>query len=127
MEIPILPNPKSQENPNVQIPKLLNAMSLFSTGDKLVNEVRASHILVGTEQEANNLLSQIQGGASFEQLAQQHSQCPSGKNGGDLGFFGRGQMVPAFETAAFSMEPGQVSAPIKTQFGFHLIKVTGKR
>ena len=102
-------------------------MLLFGTGDKLVNEVRASHILVSTEQEANNLLNQINSGVSFEQLAQKHSQCPSGKSGGDLGFFGRGQMVPAFETAAFSMEPGQVSRPVQTQFGYHLIKVTGKR
>ena len=102
-------------------------ISSFRFGDKLVNEVRASHILVSTEQEANNLLSQINSGTSFEQLAQQHSQCPSGKNGGDLGFFGKGQMVPAFETACFNMEPGQVSPPVKTQFGYHLIKVTGKR
>lgn len=100
---------------------------LFTGGDKLVTEVRASHILVGSEQEANNLLSQINSGTSFESLAQQHSQCPSGKKGGDLGFFGKGQMVPAFETTAFSMQPGQVSQPIKTQFGYHIIKVTGQR
>ncbi len=93
----------------------------------MANEIRASHILVKTEQEANNLLSQIRQGTSFEALAQQHSQCPSGKSGGDLGFFGKGQMVPAFETVAFGMEPGQVSAPVKTQFGYHIIKVTGKR
>ena len=93
----------------------------------MVNEVRASHILVNTEQEANNLLSQIQGGTSFEQLAQQHSQCPSGRNGGDLGFFTRGKMVPEFETTAFSMQPGQVSQPVKTQFGYHIIKVTEQR
>jgi parvulin-like peptidyl-prolyl isomerase len=93
----------------------------------MVNEVRASHILVSTKQEANNLINQIRSGASFEKLAQQHSQCPSGKNGGDLGFFGLGQMVPAFETAAFTMEPGQVSQPVQTQFGYHIIKVTGKR
>lgn len=100
---------------------------LFSYGDKLVNELRASHILVSTEQEANNLLSQIHSGKSFEELAQKHSQCPSGRNGGDLGFFTKGQMVPEFETAAFSMQPGQVSKPIKTQFGYHLIKVTGTK
>ncbi len=110
-----------------KIPKRLNVILIFRFGDKLVNEVRASHILVSTEQEANNLLNQIRSGASFESLAQKHSQCPSGKNGGDLGFFSRGKMVPAFETAAFNMEPGQVSTPVKTQFGYHLIKVTGKR
>ena len=93
----------------------------------MVNEVRASHILVNTEQEAKNLLNQIQSGKRFDDLAKQHSQCPSGRQGGDLGFFGRGQMVPEFENAAFSMEPGQVSQPIKTQFGYHLIMVTGKK
>ena len=93
----------------------------------MANEIKASHILVSSEQEANNLLNQIKQGTSFEALAQQHSQCPSGKSGGDLGFFGKGQMVPAFETTAFGMEPGQISAPVKTQFGYHIIKVTGKK
>jgi parvulin-like peptidyl-prolyl isomerase len=93
----------------------------------MASEVRASHILVNTEQEAKNILNQINSGTSFEQLAKQHSECPSGSNGGDLGFFGRGQMVGPFEVAAFSMEPGQVSQPVKTQFGYHVIKVTGKR
>ena len=91
------------------------------------NEVRASHILVNTEQEARNLLMQIQNGADFGGLAKQHSSCPSGKNGGDLGFFGRGRMVAEFEQAAFSMQVGQVSNPVKTQFGYHLIKVTAQR
>ncbi|UCH89851.1 MAG: peptidyl-prolyl cis-trans isomerase [Thermoplasmata archaeon] len=93
----------------------------------MVSEVRASHILVKTEQEANDLLAQIQAGKKFEKLAKKHSDCPSGKNGGDLGFFGRGQMVREFENAAFNMEVGQVSPPVKTQFGYHLIKVTGKK
>ena len=90
----------------------------------MATEVRASHILVNTEQEANNLLSQIKGGKKFEKLAKKHSQCPSGKKGGDLGFFTRGKMVPEFENAVFNMNVGQVSAPVKTQFGYHLIKVT---
>ena len=93
----------------------------------MVSKVKASHILVGTEKEANNILNQINAGTSFEELAKKHSTCPSGKKGGDLGFFGRGQMVKEFEVSAFGLEPGQVSAPIKTQFGYHLIKVTGKR
>ena len=91
------------------------------------NKVRASHILVKTEQEAIKLLGRIRSGESFDDLAKKHSECPSGKNCGDLGFFGRGQMVKAFEDAAFSMEVGQVSTPVKTQFGFHLIKVTEKK
>lgn len=93
----------------------------------MANQVRASHILVKTEKEANDLLSQIRSGADFGQLAKAHSQCPSGKNGGDLGFFGKGQMVKEFENTAFSLESGQVSSPVKTQFGYHLIKVTDKK
>ena len=88
------------------------------------SQVRASHILVGTEAQAMNLLGQIRGGSDFGVLAKAHSQCPSGQNGGDLGFFSRGQMVPEFERAAFSMQKGQVSNPVKTQFGYHLIMVT---
>ena len=91
------------------------------------SQVRASHILVSTEKEANDLLSQIRDGADFGALAQKHSSCPSGKSGGDLGFFGKGMMVPEFETAAFGMGKGQVSNPIKTQFGYHLIKVTDSK
>ena len=80
--------------------------------------------MVNTQEEALNLLTQIQNGADFGGLAKQHSSCPSGKKGGDLGFFGRGRMVPEFDQAAFSMQVGQVSNPIKTQFGYHIIKVT---
>ena len=90
-------------------------------------EVRASHILVKTEAEARKLISDIKSGAKFEDLAKKHSTCPSGKEGGDLGFFGKNMMVKQFEDAAFKMEIGQLSEPIKTQFGYHVIKVTGKR
>ena len=88
------------------------------------SQVRASHILVKTEQEANSILSQVRDGGDFGALAKQHSTCPSKDQGGDLGFFGKGMMVPAFETTAFAMNPGQVSNPVKTQFGYHIIKVT---
>jgi len=90
----------------------------------MVNEVKASHILVESKSEAQRLLAQIKGGESFENLARKHSKCPSGRNGGDLGFFGRGRMVPEFENAAFAMNKGDVSEPVKTQFGYHLIKLT---
>ena len=90
-------------------------------------EVRASHILVKTSQEAQDIQKRLSSGEKFEDLAKRFSKCPSGKNGGDLGFFSKGMMVKEFEDAAFSLSPGQVSPPIKTQFGFHLIKVIEKR
>ena len=93
----------------------------------MVTQVKASHILVRTESEALTLQKKIKNGKSFENLAKKHSQCPSGKKGGDLGYFGKGQMVPEFDTVVFNMEVGAVSAPIKTQFGYHLIKLTDRR
>ena len=88
--------------------------------------VRASHILVSTLEEANSVLKELKEGAEFGILAQKYSQCPSKEQGGDLGFFSKVQMVKEFEDAAFSMDVGQVSEPVKTQFGYHIIKVTGK-
>jgi peptidyl-prolyl cis-trans isomerase C len=87
-------------------------------------QVRASHILVKTEQEANVVYYDVTHGKTFEEVAIAQSLCPSKKKGGDLGFFGRGQMVKEFETAAFSMKKGEVSKPIKTQFGWHILKLT---
>lgn len=89
--------------------------------------IRASHILVPTATEAEDLKNQIEGGAAFGDLARIHSKCPSGESGGDLGWFGRGMMVPPFEKAAFALVEGQVSDPVQTQFGYHLIMLTGKR
>ncbi len=84
----------------------------------------ASHILVKTETQATDLKQQIADGASFEDLAKAHSECPSGKEGGSLGQFGQGQMVPEFDAVIFGDLPvGEVSEPVKTQFGFHLIQV----
>ncbi len=91
-----------------------------------ITKVKASHILVSSESEAKALKSEIDEGASFEELAKKYSKCPSGKNGGDLGYFRRGQMVKEFENAAFDPEKNKVSDPIKTQFGYHLIKVYDK-
>jgi len=90
-------------------------------------EVRASHILVSSESEAVSLSKKLATGSKFEELARQFSKCPSSAKGGDLGFFGKGMMVKPFEDAAFSLAMGSVSAPVKTQFGYHLIKVTGKK
>ena len=89
--------------------------------------VAASHILVDSEEKANELKAKIEAGeVSFEDAARENSSCPSSQNGGALGEFTRGQMVPEFDEAAFSMEVGELRGPVKTQFGFHIIKVTAK-
>ena len=84
----------------------------------MTTEVRASHLLVQTEEEAKKLR---------EDVAAEVSMCPSGANGGDLGFFGKGVMVKEFEDAAFSMNVGDLSEPIQTQFGWHLLYLTDKK
>ena len=88
---------------------------------------RAAHILVEEEEKANELLAAIEGGADFHELASGNSKCPSGSRGGDLGDFGRGQMVPEFEQAAFALNIGEISGVVKTQFGYHLIKLLDKK
>jgi len=91
-------------------------------------EVRARHIIVETEEEAQALIEQLDGGADFEELARENSTDGAAAQGGDLGYFGQGQMVPEFEQAAFAMDAGEYSAePIQTQFGWHVIKVEDKR
>lgn len=93
-----------------------------------MTEVRASHILVDNEEHANQLKLQLERDeATFEELAKEHSDCPSREKGGDLGFFGRGKMAKPFEKKAFELEEGVVSDPVKTQFGWHLIKKTDER
>ncbi|MBS3051389.1 MAG: peptidylprolyl isomerase [Candidatus Aenigmarchaeota archaeon] len=91
----------------------------------MTNQVHCAHILVKTEQEAKDVLEDLIDGTSFASVAQQKSLCPSRKQGGDLGRFGRGQMVKPFETAAFALEKGQTSQPVKTEFGWHIIKRLG--
>ena len=86
------------------------------------DKVHCAHILVKTEQEAKMMLDQLNKGVSFSKLATEKSLCPSGKRGGDLGTFGRGQMVREFERAAFELQKGQISQPVKTEFGWHIIK-----
>jgi peptidyl-prolyl cis-trans isomerase C len=90
-------------------------------------EVRARHILVKTEQEAKDLVAALKGGADFTELAKKSSDGPSSQTGGDLGYFSRGQMVKAFEEAAFALDAGQISAPVQSEFGWHVIKVEDKR
>lgn len=87
-------------------------------------QAAARHILVGTEKEALDLKGQIASGADFGDLAKQHSKCPSGKQGGSLGRFKKGDMVREFDSVVFGDLPvGEVSDPVKTQFGYHLIQV----
>ena len=86
-------------------------------------KVSAKHILVDTLEAAEKIAEEIKNGKSFEEAAKEYSSCPSKARGGDLGAFGRGQMVKEFEEAAFALEPNTVSAPVKTSFGYHLIKV----
>jgi peptidyl-prolyl cis-trans isomerase C len=102
-------------------------------------QIKASHILIKADEsateaerelarkEAESVLGQIRQGADFAALAKEHSGCPSGANGGDLGYFGRGQMVPPFEEAAFALQPGDISDIVETRFGYHIIKVTDKK
>jgi peptidyl-prolyl cis-trans isomerase C len=95
---------------------------------KAEEEVRARHILVASKDKARELFEKIAHGSSFAELAKQNSIDPGSKEqGGDLGFFGRGQMVPQFEEAAFRLKPGEVSQPFETQFGWHIIQVDARR
>ena len=97
--------------------------------DEMVQDetVNASHILVDSEEKANELLTAINAGEiSFEDAARENSSCPSSAQGGNLGDFGRGQMVPEFDQACFEMAEGEVRGPVKTQFGFHLIRLNKK-
>jgi len=93
----------------------------------VITSVKASHILIDSKSEADLIKSKIDNGECFETLAKKYSKCPSGENGGDLGYFERGQMVKEFENAAFDLPVGKVSIPIKTQFGWHIIKVYNKK
>lgn len=95
----------------------------FKTGE----QIKASHILVKTEADAQDILAQLKKGASFEDLAKKRSVDGSATKGGDLGWFGKGNMVPEFEKAAFGLKEGAMSGVVKTKFGFHIIKVAGKR
>ncbi|MEI8377954.1 MAG: peptidylprolyl isomerase [bacterium] len=90
-------------------------------------EVRASHLLVDTEEEALKLREEILEGKDFADVAAEVSKCPSGSKGGDLGFFSKGMMVPEFDEASFSLEVGELSEPVQTQFGWHLLIVTDKK
>lgn len=108
--------------------RLTEAYESFAADNPDMEQVHARHILVDTQDDARALIEELRNGADFAALAREHSTGPSGENGGDLGYFGRSSMVPAFAEAAFSMEPGEISsAPVETQFGWHVIKVEDRR
>ncbi len=86
----------------------------------------ARHILVDTEAQCETLKQQIEAGADFAEVAKKHSSCPSGRQGGDLGSFGPGQMVREFDQVVFNEELNKVHGPVKTQFGYHLLEITSR-
>lgn len=94
---------------------------------KAGEQIKASHILVKTEAEAKDIAAKLKSGGNFEELAKKSSVDSSAAKGGDLGWFGKGSMVPAFEKAALALKEGQISDVVKSDFGFHIIKLTGKR
>ena len=89
-------------------------------------KARARHILVPTQEQCEDLKTQIEGGADFGEIAKEHSQCPSGRQGGDLGEFSPGQMVKEFDTVVFNEDVGKTHGPVQTQFGYHLIEVVSR-
>ena len=89
-----------------------------------MSRAQARHILVEDEKSCEELKTEIESGADFSQVAKKHSTCPSSQKGGDLGEFGKGDMVPEFDQVIFNGELGKVHGPVKTQFGYHLIEIT---
>lgn len=89
-----------------------------------MRKATARHILVADQATCNDLKARIEGGEDFARVAKQHSECPSGQQGGDLGEFSPGMMVKEFDTVVFSAEVGKVHGPVQTQFGYHLIEIT---
>jgi peptidyl-prolyl cis-trans isomerase C len=101
------------------------SLNVFRKGTAM-GTAKARHILVASQEECQKLKDQIDGGADFEALAKEHSQCPSGQSGGGLGEFSPGQMVKEFDQVVFNDEVGKVHGPVKTDFGYHLIEVTDR-
>mgnify|MGYP000082513471 FL=1 len=106
---------------------LQQAYDTTYAGAEPTQEYQASHILVETKDEAESLIKKLSEGADFGDLAKEFSTGPSGPNGGDLGWFGPGMMVKPFEDAVMTLEPGQVSGPVETQFGWHVVKLMDER
>jgi peptidyl-prolyl cis-trans isomerase C len=92
----------------------------------MIMKASARHILVGTQEECEKIKKAIETGSDFAEMARTHSTCPSGQDGGNLGEFSRGQMVPEFDRVVFEEEVGKVHGPVKTQFGYHLVEITSR-
>lgn len=107
--------------------QLLDAYKVATTSMQNLEEFNASHILVDSETQALELLNSLKSGSEFSKLAQEKSTGPSGPSGGQLGWFGPGQMVPEFEAAVLVLEIGDISQPVKTQFGWHIVKLNDRR
>ncbi len=114
---------ENASNPEVIKEKYDARIAIMTMGE----EVSARHILLKTEEEAKAAMDRVNGGEDFAEVAKELSTGPSGANGGDLGFFTRERMVPPFAEAAFAMQPGEVSQPVQTDFGWHVIKVEDRR
>jgi len=113
--------------PQASEQKVRAAYNEFAATFKPQQELRASHILVATRQDAEKIKAELDAGRPFADLAKEKSTGPSGPNGGDLGYFTRGRMVKEFEDVAFALKVGEVSGPVKTKFGWHIIKLTDSR
>jgi len=104
-----------------------NGAPPVSRKEKSMAKAKARHILVSSKETCEDLKTRIEGGEDFSEIAREYSQCPSGKQGGDLGEFSPGQMVPEFDEVVFSAEIKKVQGPVKTNFGYHLIEVTDRK
>ncbi len=107
--------------------RITEAYDAFVAANPPAEEVRASHILVEAKENAQAIADEVRGGGDFAEIARRESTGPSATSGGDLGFFEKGQMVPTFAEAAFALEIDEVSDPVQTQFGWHVIKLTDRR
>ena len=100
----------------------ISRIALMSETPKAPGQIRVRHILVEQSYEMDDVRRKLADGMKFEDVAMKFSRCPSRKQGGDLGFFGRGRMVPSFDEAAFALKVGEISGPVRTQFGYHIIE-----
>jgi len=119
--------PGSLDHPRVLFALIWAIIPAVRPTEKEMARATARHILVDTQEQCQAIKDEIAGGADFAELARQHSSCPSGARGGDLGEFGPGMMVPEFDKVVFSADVGTVQGPVKTQFGYHLLEVTSRK